>query len=152
MGCVQNYWYAQFPIFLKMYMLYYMQLIYCDCLGEMLDGECGEASNTPLHQAYYNKNYKIMFELVKAGADPSCTDDYVFSTLHYAALDNNLEAVQAVVEGAREGGEEAEGKLQEARETTDFNDFLPGMDTENEEIIKVNIRSTQAITCSSYFT
>ena len=113
--------------------------VICGCLGEMLDGECGEACNTPLHQAFYNKNYKMMFELVRAGADPSCTDNYVFSTLHYAALDNNIEAVQAVVEGAGEGGEEAEGKLQEARETTDFNGFLPAMDTENVEIIKVSI-------------
>ena len=108
----------------------------------MLDGECGRALNTPLHQAYNNKNYKIMFELVKAGADPSCTDNYVYSTLHYAALDNNIEAVQAVVDGAREGGKDAEEKLQEARETTDFKGFLPAMDSDHEEIIKVNIDIT----------
>ena len=108
-------------------------------LGEMLDGESGEDCNTPLHLAYENKNYKIMFELVKAGADPSITNDFVFNTLHYAALADDLDAIQAVVDGAREGGEEAEGKLQQGRNSTDFNDLLPAMSTENEKIIKVNL-------------
>ena len=103
----------------------------------MLDGESGDECNTPLHLAYKDKNYKIMFELVKAGADPSVINNYVFNTLHYAALDDDLDAIQAVVDGAREGGEEAEAKLQEGRECTDFNGFLPAMNTENEDIIKV---------------
>ena len=106
----------------------------------MLDGESGDYCNTPLHLAYKNKNYKIMFELVQAGADPSVTDNFVFNTLHYAALDDNLDAIQAVVDGAREGGEEAEAKLQQGRESTDFNNFLPAMNTENEKIIKVTTK------------
>ena len=107
-------------------------------LGEMLDGESGDDCNTPLHLAYKNKNYKIMFELVKAGADPSVTNNFVFNTLHYAALDDDLDAIQAVVDGAREGGEEAGEKLQQGRESLDFNDFLPAMNTDNEEMIKVS--------------
>ena len=105
----------------------------------MLDGESGDDCNTPLHLAYENKNYKIMFELVKAGADPSVNNDFAFNTLHYAALADDLDAIQAVVDGAREGGEEAEEKLQQGRNSTDFNDLLPAMSTENEDIIKVNL-------------
>ena len=82
-----------------------------------------------------------MFELVKAGADPSVTNNFVFNTLHYAALDDDLDAIQAVVDGAREGGEEAGEKLQQGRESLDFNDFLPAMNTENEEMIKVDLIS-----------
>ncbi|KAI6646984.1 Serine/threonine-protein phosphatase 6 regulatory ankyrin repeat subunit A-like isoform X2 [Oopsacas minuta] len=89
--------------------------------GHLLEGEYGDDCNTPLIQAYNNKNYNIIFELVRAGADPSITNNFVFNTLHYAALDDNIEAIQAIVDGAREGGEEAENKLQQARETTQKN-------------------------------
>ena len=103
----------------------------------MVDNGCDDDLNTPLHQAYKNKSYKIMYELVKAGANPSLTNDLVYHTLHYAAADNDIEAVQAVVDGARDGGEEAEAKLKEAREQTDYNDLLAGMATENEKMIRV---------------